>query len=106
MDDLTSSPQLQPTSALHLLRILQEAVTNALKHSGARDIELGTRQRDGAIELTVTDNGAGFDARSAPPGRGLATMRSRAERLGAQLTVTSDPGRGTALTVRLPLPTA
>jgi signal transduction histidine kinase len=106
MDDLTGSPWLHPTNSLHLLRILQEALTNALKHSGARDIELGTRQLNGAIELTVMDNGAGFAAPSAAPGRGLATMQSRAQRLGATLTVASQPGRGTTVTVRLPLPAA
>jgi len=104
MDDLASTPWLHPTNSLHLLRILQEAVANALKHSGATDIELGTRQAEAAIELTVNDNGAGFDTGHAAPGRGLTTMQSRARRLNATLAVDSEAGRGTTVTLRLPLP--
>jgi signal transduction histidine kinase len=102
MDDLTSSPQLDPTNSLHLLRILQEATANALKHSGAKDIEFGTRQVDDAIELCVCDNGTGFDADRGTTGRGFANMRSRAERIRAGLSIVSAPGRGTSVTVRIP----
>jgi signal transduction histidine kinase len=101
MDDLPDTPQLDPTNSLHLLRILQEALANALRHSGAKDIELWTRQSDGAIELTVKDNGVGFDEGHVTSGRGLSNMRSRAERLHAQLIVTSALGRGTSVTIRL-----
>jgi signal transduction histidine kinase len=104
MDDLPGAPQLDPTNSLHLLRFLQEAVANALRHSGAKDIEFWTRQADGAIELTVKDNGVGFDERHVTSGRGLSNIRSRAERLQAQLTVTSAPGRGTSVTIRLRTP--
>jgi signal transduction histidine kinase len=102
MDDLTYAPHLDPTSSLHLLRILQESVANALRHSGATEIELSTRQAADAIELTVRDNGAGLDEERATSGRGLANMRSRAERLGARLAVTSERGKGTSVTIRLP----
>lgn len=104
MDDLPSSPQLDSTNSLHLLRILQEAVTNSLKHSGASTIDLSTRQTDTSIEVTVTDDGSGFDEQRAFPGRGLANVRSRARRLGATLTVASEPGCGTTLTLQLPMP--
>jgi signal transduction histidine kinase len=101
MDDLTHTPQLDPTCSLHLLRILQEAVANALRHSGATEIELSTRQAGDAIEVGVRDNGAGFDRERATSGRGLPNMRSRAERLGAELAVASEPGHGTRVSLRL-----
>jgi signal transduction histidine kinase len=102
MDELTHAPQLDPTSSLHLLRILQEAVANALRHSGAAEIELCTLQVNDTIELTIRDNGTGFDAERVTPGRGLSNMRSRAERLRARLSVTSEAGRGTSVTILLP----
>lgn len=101
MDDLTCTPQLDPTASLHLLRILQEAVANALRHSGATAIELSTRQTADAIEITVRDNGAGFDRERAATGRGLSNMRSRAERLGARLAITTEPRHGTCVTLLL-----
>ena len=104
MDDLPGAPQLDPTNSLHLLRILQEAVANAIRHSGAKDIEFWTHQADGGIELTVKDNGVGFDQEHVRSGRGLSNIRSRAERLQAQLTITSTPGRGTNVTIRLRAP--
>jgi signal transduction histidine kinase len=103
MEDLAHTPQLDPTSSLHLLRILQEAVANALQHSEAKDIELSTRQVADAIELAVRDNGKGFDEHRVTAGRGLSNMRSRAERLHARLSVDSAPGRGTTVSVRLPV---
>jgi len=85
-----------------LLRIAQEAVQNALRHSTARRVSVRLGDGDGGFELVVADDGIGFDP-TAPELRsrrlGLTSMEERADRIGARLEVASEPGAGT--TVRL-----
>ncbi|WP_180970699.1 sensor histidine kinase [Burkholderia sp. WAC0059] len=95
--------RLAGTQAVDVMRLLQEALTNVLRHSGASrvDIDLGI---DGAfLHLSVRDNGRGFDhgAQGARQGTGLQSMRARTVRLGGTLTVTSGSG-GTQVSVRFP----
>lgn len=80
-----------------LLRIGQEAFTNALRHAGASRIGLRLVFGPGTVALSIEDDGAGFDVAGAvtAEGFGLIGMRQRAERIGAQLSVRSEPGRGT-----------
>ena len=92
----------------NLLMLAQEAVTNALKHGAPSRIALRLKSRDHAIELEVRDDGRGFDP-TAAPGQldghfGLQGMHERAKRLGGTLDVTSSPGQGTSVTIRIPLP--
>jgi signal transduction histidine kinase len=92
----------------HLLRIAQEAVTNALKHSGATRIAIRLRTAEGKLFLRIEDNGRGFeepDVFSSVGGHfGLIGMRERAERLGGELRLESRPGVGTEVEVTAPLP--
>lgn len=103
-------PELRPGHVIQILRLLDEAVTNAVKHSGARTItvEIETvAAADGHRgRISVRDDGRGFDAQAGGPapllaGRGLANMRRRAERCGAQLAIVSGP-EGTRVTLDLP----
>ena len=91
----------------HLLRIAQEAVTNALKHSGASEIRIHLGMEARTLRLSVTDNGNGFDqqnAFSAAGGHfGLLGMRERAERMGGELRLASRPCGGTTVEVSVPL---
>jgi PAS domain S-box-containing protein len=90
----------------HLLRIGQEALTNALRHAQASEIRVTLTCGDDRIELSVEDNGAGFDM-TAPAyrqGLGLRGMQERAESLGGKLTITSEPGQGTRNRVVVPVP--
>lgn len=89
---------------LAVLRIVQEALTNAAKYAtGATEVTV-TFERDGdRLLLIVQDNGAGFDAATAPAGVGMTSMRERAAGLGGSLTVESTPGEGTTVSARLPL---
>lgn len=103
MDDLPPHGELDPARSLDLLRLLQEAISNALRHSAARDIEIGLRQRGPQIEIVVADNGAGFDT-SGRRGRGIDGMHARAQRLGAVLTLDSATGAGTRVMLLLPPP--
>jgi len=92
----------------NLFRIGQEALTNALKHSGACRVEMILAFEPDRVELRVRDNGRGFDpqaARDHPAreGFGLISMRERAEQLGGRFTVDSQPGAGTEVVVGAPL---
>jgi signal transduction histidine kinase len=86
-----------------LLRVAQEALTNVGKHANASHAAIRLTRQDGAIVLSVRDNGVGFDARAAPPGTGLASIRERADLLGGALVISTQPGRGTELKVRIPV---
>jgi signal transduction histidine kinase len=90
--------------ALAVYRIAQEALRNAATHAGAETATLECRQTTAGIELTVTDQGRGFDpgVERRTRGLGLTGMRERAHLAGATITITSRPGRGT--TVRAVFP--
>ncbi|MFK7894628.1 MAG: ATP-binding protein [Myxococcota bacterium] len=99
--DLPADSHLGPEQNLHLLRILQEAFTNAVRHSGASQIEFATDWSSDALTLRVEDDGEGL-AEDHSPGRGLANMRNRAESMGGELKI-ENTGGGTRLELRLPL---
>ncbi|QIN80084.1 PAS domain S-box protein [Rubrobacter marinus] len=87
-----------------LVRVLQEALNNARRHSGASNIRVALRLEDGQVLAEVSDDGRGFDPRSSVGGVGMSSMRGRAEALGGQLEVESEPGKGTTVRFRGPLP--
>jgi signal transduction histidine kinase len=89
----------------HALQIAREAVSNALRHGQAGHVHLSLQRRAGRVEFTIDDDGCGFDpAASAGRGRGLSNLIERARELGAELTVSSTPGKGTRVTLIFPLP--
>jgi signal transduction histidine kinase len=95
--------------AATLLRIAEEALSNSARHARATRAGVTLSFMGGEISLDVRDDGHGFDPLAVPaPGRtggfGLPGMRSRAERVAGSLTVESEPGQGTAVSARVPLP--
>lgn len=82
-----------PPTTLQILRIVQEALTNVLKHAQADEIRVTVEILDGELRISVEDYGHGMDLEAPERGRGMGNMRRRAELLGAQLTVQSAPGR-------------
>jgi hypothetical protein len=95
---------LNTTQSLDLLRILQEALANVLKHSGARRVNVELRSQPQALLLEVRDDGVGMPQHGpADVGTGLRSMHTRARRLGATLSVGSQSG---ATVVRLHMPLA
>jgi signal transduction histidine kinase len=93
---------LSGKASVELLRILQEALANVRRHSGARNVEVGLQTDGEAILLEVTDDGRGFDPMVAQGGVGLVGMRERVEELGGEIALKSRPGEGTEVTVRVP----
>ncbi len=87
-----------------VLRIIQEAVTNARRHSGSDRIVVHMTRTDEAIELEVRDWGVGFDPRSVAAERyGLEGIRERARLLGGRTMIKRSPGKGTRVCVELPI---
>lgn len=89
----------------NLLRICQESVANAVRHSGASAIDVSLIFEPRQVELRVRDNGRGFDADLASQGHGghygLLGIRERAAQIGGELTLSSSPGQGTEVRVRI-----
>lgn len=95
--------------AMHLFRIAQEALNNAVKHAQASEIVLRFEQEDGRLRLTVEDDGRGLPpepAAAKPQSMGHRIMRNRAAVIGGQLEIRSRPGGGTLVSCLLPLPPA
>ena len=86
-----------------LLRVLQEALTNVRRHSGARNVRVSLRVQGSGLVAEVADDGRGFGAGTVP-GVGLRSMRERAAALGGELEVESEPKKGTRVRIRVPLP--
>jgi PAS domain S-box-containing protein len=92
--------------ALCLFRIIQEALRNVVKHSGAAEAKVELSGHGHQIDLCISDQGEGFDAESAARqgGLGLISMRERLWLVGGHLSVESEPSHGTRIRVRVPLP--
>ena len=95
--------QWPPGQSLDVLRFIQEALTNVLKHSGASQVHVDVRCPGITLEIEIRDDGRGFDPSSHPAGAGLASLASRARRLGATFVVDAARGRGARLRMDVPL---
>lgn len=97
-------PPLAAPAEAAVYRVAQEALHNALRHSGAGAVTVALSGTTRRVVLEVADDGAGFDPAAAPGrGLGLASMRQRAAAVGGTVRVTSAPGRGTAVRLTVPL---
>jgi len=102
MGDLPTLPWLDAPQALDVLRLLQEALANIIKHADAQSIVISAQSAEGGVVVQVVDDGAGFDTAQPDAGRGLPNMRERARLLGGRLTIESSRGAGTAVRLWLP----
>lgn len=96
---------LPPDVALHLLRITQEALSNIRRHADASHVWIHLIRENGHLELTVADDGQGFDRDNRRDRHhiGLASMRERMHSVNGQLTLATSPGQGTRVTARVPV---
>jgi signal transduction histidine kinase len=85
-----------------VVHLATEALSNALRHSRAANVEIDVTQDDSGLTLDVADDGVGFDVTETGAGMGLANMRARALALGGSVEIDSEPGRGTRVRARLP----
>jgi signal transduction histidine kinase len=92
--------RLPDETETHLFRIVQEALTNVARHSGATRVTVHLRKENGSIHLTLTDNGSGLKQEHG--GMGLSGMRARARSAGGELKLQSRPGAGVSIEVSAP----
>lgn len=101
----TVPARVPPALTLCLFRIVQEALQNALKHSRARTVSMHLIGEPTEIRLTIVDDGIGFDVAAAwGDGIGLVSIRERLDAIGGTFDISSEPGAGTRLEIRAPLP--
>jgi signal transduction histidine kinase len=95
---------IEKDAALHLFRIFQESVNNVIKHANASKITVTIDKEDNQLILQVVDNGQGFDINMVKNNSlGLKTMKERAHLINGQYFIQSNPGKGTAVKVSVPL---
>ena len=99
--DLTSDIRLPAPRREAFVRIACEAVANAARHSGADRVNLGLERDGSSMRLWISDTGHGFDTADPGGGFGLTSMRERAHSVGAELVISSVPGRGSQVEVAL-----
>ena len=103
--DLDHELALSPRCEVQVIRVIQEALTNVRKHSGAKSAIVRINESDSSTTFVVEDDGQGFDQGGSPfdrDGFGLFTMRERMALLNGSLTIDSAPGRGTRVTASVP----
>ncbi len=94
--------KLSSLAELELLCVAQEALSNARKHAEASVVQLSLESKSDGTEMTIKDNGRGFDPDVRTKGYGLTVMQERVMSIGGQLSIKSSSGRGTEVTVKLP----
>jgi signal transduction histidine kinase len=103
VEDLPPLEWLQPHDALQVMRIVQEVLTNVLKHAQAATVRLATRAHHESVTVLIEDDGAGFDTTQDMRGRGVRHLYQRAGRLGGRIILDSAQGQGTRVRLELPL---
>ncbi|HYO80564.1 MAG TPA: GAF domain-containing sensor histidine kinase, partial [Bryobacteraceae bacterium] len=105
LDLAPERPQISPEVEVNLLRIVQEALSNAARHARATHIRIELSYENGRLRLAVIDNGRGFDPVALEPAQmiGITGMRERAARAGGELSVRSQPGTGARVTAVIPV---
>jgi signal transduction histidine kinase len=97
----------EPATAMHLYRIVQEALSNAMRHADASNVAVRLIRNGYSLTITILDDGRGFtSSQPSTDGMGLRTMRYRANLIGAKLIVDSSPTEGTLVSCTIPVPPA
>ena len=97
-----TEPNLAFASKQSLLRIVQEALHNIVKHAKASTVKVSLLETDSKVKLIIADDGIGFDSKSDFPGHwGLKTMQERSHALGGSFYIDSKPDKGTIITIEV-----
>jgi signal transduction histidine kinase len=99
------TPRFTPATFEAICQMVNEALSNAVRHSDARNIHINAQRLDKHLEVTIVDDGKGFDlqALSENSGLGLRNIQQRAALHGGRVEIDSIPGEGTRLTIRVPV---
>lgn len=106
MGDLPTLEWLGPSEALQVMRVVQEALANSIKHARATRMRVEASHVDGTVRVCIADDGCGFDTDRPAVGRGLRLLRQRAHGLGGTIEIRSQPNSpatGTTVTLHLPV---
>jgi signal transduction histidine kinase len=107
MPDGIGEEMFEPAAGVHLLRVVQEALSNSRRHGGAANLQVRIGMNGASALVTIVDDGRGFDASrigGAGDGHfGLAFMRERMQQIGGSMEIDSTPGAGTVLTLHVPV---
>jgi Amt family ammonium transporter len=96
-------PAWNETEELNIYRIVQECLTNIIKHSGATEADINLLVLNSKLFLiSIIDNGRGFDMQSVNSGFGLTTIRERSDILNAKVMIDSEEGQGTRVILEIP----
>lgn len=95
--------KIDPEVKNHFYLIYKEIITNIKKHSHCKNVWSNLKFTDNLMELTVTDDGVGFDPQKNQQGNGLRNIQNRADKINGHLTLKTQPGRGTTTTIRIPV---
>ena len=101
VDQLPQMASLTPATVRNLQLLMLECFSNIIQHAGATQVTVRAYSEGESVIVAVTDNGTGFDMAATSGGRGLGSMRARASQMRGSLAVTSTPGAGTSLKLRL-----
>ncbi|MFL0684028.1 MAG: tetratricopeptide repeat protein [Algoriphagus aquaeductus] len=94
---ISGEDTLNSSDSIQLLRIIQEAVQNAVKYAEAKTIKVQVKKESNTLLFGISDDGKGYEENTITPGNGLYNMRKRAEELGAKILIESNPGNGTRI---------
>ena len=102
---LPAEIQLSSQTRHNISMAVKEAIHNIIKHAHATEISVRMAFAEGVLDVTIQDDGRGFDAATAVDGNGLPNMRKRLANIGGQCSVESRPGQGTTVHIHLRVPT-
>ena len=102
--EVDSVDRLPPEMEITIYRVVQEGINNVLKHANATEAILQLQREAGAVRFSILDNGGGIVKPAHSDGQGLMNMAERVRLLGGKFDIQSAPGKGTRLTVTIPLP--
>jgi signal transduction histidine kinase len=105
IDEMNAVGRLSPATETALFRIVQEALTNVIRHAHAAEVCITCETNPAGCRIVVADNGTGFDVASRGARKaswGLTIMRERARAVGCELSIESSPGKGTSVIVDIP----
>jgi signal transduction histidine kinase len=105
--DLTATGDLEHLPDSHrtcIYRVVQEALTNCVRHARASHVQVGITGGPGTLEVSIVDDGVGFTPVPRPPGLGLRGIEERVRELNGQMQIRSSKGTGTSIRITLPVP--